>query len=580
MELFVCDRNYAKCYFKPIHKDQPLLPISEYINPLTCKFFHGDIISTTGSLIHSPYQNKENIPGVLILDGKTHGRTLNNASSSNSKLLYKCVPDDPALPCFLIPYEDKTTSFQKKKINKYITFRIKEWQDKHPMGQINTTIGDVNEPENYYYYQLASKYLQKSITRFNKETIVNLNWKPRANLAEQIAIKQQLVDRRGEHIFSIDPAGCKDIDDAIGLRSIDKHNFVISIYIANVPLIMDDLYLWQACSERVSSIYLPTSKIPMLPTILSDDLCSLVQGKDRCAFALDIALELTGTDGVAITNLNFKPVLINVQKNYAYEEETLLKNKTYSQLFHLTKLLTKHYPYVEQLTDSHELVEFYMIFMNFESSKRLLERKTGIFRAATTLNKEVVTIPPGLTKDMRAFLKSYQLTQCHYCTHEQVQPHDLLGLSSYVHITSPIRRLVDLINLCELQDTMLSGDAKLFTIKWTKRLDYINTTMKAIRKVQNNCNLLATYLKDKKEGRYTGLLFAKTVVTDGIVKPQEAMYKPQEAMYKFKVYIPALKMVCTIKTTQVFDNYRTVVVSAHSFMDEDNVMKKIRMQIA
>jgi len=577
MELFVCDRNYAKWYFKPIHENEPLLAISDYIHPLTCKFFHRDIISTTGSLIHSPYQSKENIPGVLLLEGKTYGRTLNNASSNNSKLLYKCVPEDPALPCFLIPYEDKVASFQKKKTNKYITFRIKEWQDKHPLGQINTTIGDVSDPENYYHYQLASKYLQKSITRFNKETIVNLNWKPRANLAEQIAIKQQLVDRRSEPIFSIDPAGCKDIDDAIGLRSIDKHHSVISIYIANVPLIMDDLYLWQACSERVSSIYLPNSKVPMLPTILSDDICSLVQGKDRCAFALDIAIEQTGSETVTVTNVTFTPALVKVLKNYAYEEDALLKNKTYSQLFQLTKLLMKQYPYVEQLNDSHELIEFYMIFMNYESSKRLLERKTGIFRSAT-LNKELTIIPPGLSKDTRTFLQSYQLTQCHYCTYDQVQPHDLLGLRSYVHITSPIRRLVDLLNLCELQDTILSGDAKLFTVKWMKRLDYINTTMKAIRKVQNNCNLLATYLKDKKEGRYTGLLFEKTLVTDGVVKA-EAIYKP-EAMYKFKIYIPALKMVSTIKTTQPFDNYRTVVVAAYSFMDEDNVMKKIRLQIA
>jgi len=568
MELIIYDRNYSKWEFKPTNASEPLLAIAEYINPFMCKFFHGDIVSTSGSLIHSPYQNKDNIPGILVLDGKTYGRT-----NAKEKLLYKCIPHDPALPCFLIPYEEKVAAFNKKKTNKYITFKIKEWREKHPLGQITNTIGDVNQPEYYYQYQVASKYLQKSITLFTKETIVKINTWPKEKTAEHIAIKQQMADRRSEPIFSIDPAGCKDIDDAIGLRIVDKHHSIVSIYIANVPLMLDYLNLWHVYSERVSTIYLPTSKIPMLPPILSDDICSLLEGKDRCAFCLDIYIEQKDKDNVSVTNLIFLPVLINVQKNYVYEEELLLKNKIYAQLFHLTKSLAKHYPYVDQLTDSHELVEFYMIFMNYESSKRLLMKQTGIFRSAT-LDKEKgsVPLPPGLSKDMRAFFKTYQLAQCQYCTSADVQSHDLIGLSSYVHITSPIRRLVDLLNLIEIQRDNMSLEAKRFTANWLKRLDYINMTMKAIRKVQNNCNLLATYLKDTPDGRYTGVLFEKTVIA-------EAMHMPVP-MFKFAVYIPALKMVSTIKTTQNFDNYRTVVVSAHSFMDEDNVLKKIRVQIA
>lgn len=570
MELSVYDRNYSKWEFKPTNDLEPVLAITAYIHPLTSKLFHGDILSTTGSLLHSPYQRKDNIPGVLILEGKTYGRAIAHNESRNSikdKLLYKCIPHDPALPCFLIPYEEKVTTFSKKKINKYIMFKFKDWLDKHPLGQLTQTIGEVHEPENYYQYQVASKYLQKSISTLTKETMANLNMQPRENLAEHIAMKQQMADRRSEPIFSIDPAACKDIDDAIGLRVIDKEHSIVSIYIANVPLILDYLNLWQACSERVSTIYLPTSKVPMFPPILSDDLCSLLQGKDRCAFCLDIYIEHKNKDNenTTVTKVVFSPVLINVKKNYVYEEDLLLKNKTYNQLFQLTKSLAKHYPYVDQLTDSHELVEFYMIFMNYESSKRLLTKQAGIFRSAT-LDKDKESIPSSLSKDMRTFLKTYQLTQCQYCTHEAVQPHDLIGLSSYLHITSPIRRLVDLLNLIEIQSDNMSSLAKRFAENWLKRLDYINTTMKAIRKVQNNCSLLATYLKDTTEGRYTGVLFEKTVLPDGL--------------YKFAVYIPALKMVSTIKTTQKFDNYRTVVVSAHSFMDEENVMKKIRVQIA
>jgi exoribonuclease R len=332
MELSVYDRNYSKWEFKPTNELEPVLAITAYIHPLISKLFHGDILSTSGSLLHSPYQRKDNIPGVLILEGKTYGR-----ANIKDKLLYKCIPHDPALPCFLIPYEEKVATFNKKKINKYITFKFKDWRDKHPLGQLTQTIGDVNEPEHYYQYQVASKYLQQSISTLTKETMANLNMQPREKMAEHIAMKQQMADRRSEPIFSIDPAACKDIDDAIGLRVIDKEHSIVSIYIANVPLILDYLNLWQACSERVSTIYLPTSKLPMLPPILSDDVCSLLQGKDRCAFCLDLYIEHKDNENTTVTKVVFSPVLINVKKNYVYEEDLLLKNKTYNQLFQLTK---------------------------------------------------------------------------------------------------------------------------------------------------------------------------------------------------------------------------------------------------
>ena len=82
-----------------------------------------------------PYVEKIDICGVLIVDGKTYGRY-------NDKLLYKCIPDSTNLPGFLIPYEEKNNTFSKLKVNKYITFKVKEWNDKqqHPIGIITNTI--------------------------------------------------------------------------------------------------------------------------------------------------------------------------------------------------------------------------------------------------------------------------------------------------------------------------------------------------------------------------------------------------------------------------------------------------------
>lgn len=544
MELTVYDRQYDHWEF---HKNN--VPISSNVNPLTAKLFHGDVINTEGIIIESLYRQNLEIPGILIIEGNTYGRL-------HDKLLYKCIPNDKALPCFLIPYDYKVDNFNKKKYNKYITFKIISWQDKHPLGQLTNTIGDVTDSESFYQYQLRCKGLNQSINAFTKETLSSLKLINRENIGRELS--RDLEDRRSFPIFSIDPAGCKDIDDAIGLQVLDEQ-LIISIYIANVAMVLDYLNLWGHFSERVATVYLPESKIPMLPNILADDLCSLIQDKERCAFCLDIFLN----KDKEVTLIAFKPVLIKVQNNYVYEESSLLKNSDYLRLLMLTKILSRQYPYVENIKDSHDIVEFYMIFMNYESSKQLLQKQTGIFRSAQ-IAMEKEEVPAIINPEMRKFLRSYNVNNCNYCTSDKVLPHDLIGqgLPSYLHMTSPIRRLVDLINLIEIQGENMSENAKSFSSHWLTRLDYINKNMKAIKKVQNNCNLLALYLREPK-GNYTAFLFNKT----------------EEEMYKFSVYIPALKMVSTIKTTLNLNNYTTVVVSGHLFMTEDNIMKKIRLQI-
>ena len=72
------------------------------------------------------------------------------------------------------------------------------------------------------------------------------------------------------------------------------------------------------------------------------------------------------------------------------------------------------------------------------------------------------------------------------------------------------------------------------------------------------------YMHTNRGECYTGVIFNKTRDIN---------------INKFSVYIPALKMVSTIKTDMDLSNYQMVVVSGHLFTDEYNIMKKIRLQI-
>jgi exoribonuclease R len=267
-------------------------------------------------------------------------------------------------------------------------------------------------------------------------------------------------------------------------------------------------------------------------------------------------------------SITFKSVIINVKKNYVYEEKSLLDNLEYLSILKIARTLNINYKYVNSIDDSHHVVEFFMILMNYQASKLLLERKSGIFRITSENNmydiQSCVPINVCIPTNIRAIINNISGS---YCTYENVRSHSLIGegLDSYVHITSPIRRLVDLCNMIEMQTDIMSDKAKDFAKSWMSAIDDINAITKTIKKVQNNCNLLSLYTKEGLK-KYTGIIFNKKEYKEDILK--------------FSIYIPDLKMISTLKTREKLENYSNVVVSTHIFVDEDNIMKKIRLQLA
>ena len=99
--------------------------------------------------------------------------------------------------------------------------------------------------------------------------------------------------------------------------------------------------------------------------------------------------------------------------------------------------------------------------------------KTGIYRSAKVNNN--IEIPDNVDEGLRKFLKMWYSFGGNYCTYENIKGHDMLDLEAYVHITSPIRRLVDLLTMIIIQKEMgiltLSDDAYKFYDKWTKKLN-------------------------------------------------------------------------------------------------------------
>jgi hypothetical protein len=539
------------------------------VDPAKFKLFSNDVFSLNDSGIvkveHSSVRVVASIPGVLVLkSNKTYGR-------KNGKLLYKCIPDDMRLPSFLIPYEMKNVGFSKVFMNMYVTFSYTEWNDKHPHGVLNQVIGNVDVLDNFYEYQLYCKSLNASIQKFTKDTSKALKSKSHDAFIENISKKYPSIEDRTNQsewkIFTIDPPGSADYDDAFSIKDMGEGRHHLSIYIANVTIWMDVLNLWDSFSRRISTIYLPDRKRPMLPTILSDCLCSLQQNNTRIAFVMDIIIEED-----KIKSIEYKNCMIRVAKNYTYEEPKLLENPDYNYLFDVTKRLSKKFKYISNVKNSHDLVCYLMILMNFHCAKELMKNKNGIFRS--TIMKKEISIPENVPEDVSKHIKIWNSASGQYIDGSEVEVntrHEILEVDAYIHITSPIRRLVDLLNIIKFQQNTsmvsLSENASKFYDNWINELEYINVTMRAIRKVQCDCSLLdlCTNNPEVMEKIYDGYAFDKIHRNDGL--------------YQYIVYLPELKLASRITLRENIENYQKCSFKLYLFFDEDNFKKKIRLQM-
>ena len=567
-KIYVNDRNYTSWN---IFETANFQPVNLEINPVENKLFSNDVFSVDDAknvkLIHSSIRSGSSMPGVLIINGnKTYGRQ----DKKNGKLLYKCIPDDMRLPAFLVPYEIKNVGFSKVFVNLYVTFSYVEWNDKHPLGVLNQVIGSVDVLDNFYEYQLYCKSLNASIQKFQKDTTIALQDKSsHETFIESICEKFPCIENRSDwHIFTIDPPKSADFDDGFSIKQIDDNIQQLSIYIANVTILMDVLNLWDSFSQRISTIYLPDRKRPMLPTVLSDCLCSLQENHNRFAFVMDIFIQDN-----EITQIKYSNCMIKVNKNYSYEEDSLLINPNYIKLMDTTKKLSKKYKYINNVRNSHELVCYLMILMNYNCATEMIKHKTGIFRS--TIIKKEFSVPDNIPEDVSKFIKIWNSSSGQYINGEELDTkqirHEMLELDAYIHITSPIRRLVDLLNIIKFQQNIgiiqLSENSDKFYNKWLDNLEYINTTMRSIRKVQVDCTLLdlCANNQDIMDKEYDGYIFDKILRNDGL--------------FQFMVFLPELKLSSRITLRDNIENFANKKFKLFLFNDEESFKKKIRLHL-
>jgi ribonuclease R len=124
-------------------------------------------------------------------------------------------------------------------------------------------------------------------------------------------------DMRDICTFTIDPKDAKDFDDALSIQKMENGLWQIGVHIADVShYVKPGTILDDEAYARATSVYLVDRVVPMLPEVLSNDVCSLRPNEDKFTFSAVFEMD----DEAKIHKQWFGRTVIHSDRRFTYEE--------------------------------------------------------------------------------------------------------------------------------------------------------------------------------------------------------------------------------------------------------------------
>jgi exoribonuclease R len=551
--LLESDKNILIGVYKNYENNSYIdLEDNKYITIKNNRAIHNDIIYLLeNTIVGIKKRNIINIVGILYLDSKI------KYGNIKDKSLYLFKPTNKLYPNFYIPYKIKNNS---NKI--FCNIQFKEWtiKDKLPIGTLIDIIGNVGNKDAEIEHLRVYYGINNNVWRINSDKINN-----------DIKIINSIQDKKEDYeVFSIDPKGSTDIDDAFHFKRIDENNFEIGIHIASPTIFFKDNY--KDILQRVSTVYLPNKKYNLLPNIYADEIVSLLENKKR--FALSLILKINDNK---VFLYEIKETIVKNIKNYDYDffDKVYKKDKELVNFISLTEKF-----FNTDNIDSHKLVEYWMIYTNKFIANYLINNNFSniVLRShESSINKHNLSIDEKLNN----YLKLREENSAMYIIYNkniENQTHSKMNNEYYTHFTSPIRRAIDFHIHMLLLNKFNNNNLEDIT-------ENINIFTKKCRKFDRNIRRL-NFLYDIKESIET---YGYVI---NITKNKLTLYIPEYNLeekvviipYKFENIYDVIMENNRIKYTyenimKTYSLYEKLNIKLWVFTSFENIFDKLKIEI-
>ncbi len=425
------------------------------------------------------------------------------------------IPDNKSMPVDVyVPLENINNAKNGQKVIVEIT----DWpkHSKNPFGRVKKVLGNPGENE----VEIESIILENNIsTDFPDKVISESN-----SISDKIPSGELKIreDFRDVLTFTIDPADAKDFDDALSFKKLSEDLYEIGVHIADVShFVKEKTELDKEAYDRATSTYLVDRVIPMLPTVLSNVICSLNPDSDRLAFSVIFNINSSGR----VTKKRYVKAVIRSNKRFSYEDvQKIIETNSgpYSNEINIINSIAKNLRekrlkngsimfdrkevkfnldsegkpvsvYFKEQKDAHKLIEEFMLLANKAVAEKIgksQDKKVFVYRIHDIPNPEklnsfsefVAKLGYKIKTDRRKnisnsfnqLLKDVEgkaeeniiealtirtMAKAEYSTINI--GHYGLAFDYYTHFTSPIRRYPDLM-VHRLLHSYITGSKKQF----------------------------------------------------------------------------------------------------------------------
>jgi exosome complex exonuclease DIS3/RRP44 len=371
----------------------------------------------------------------------------------------------------------------------YVQVIPHDWNsgNKYPIAYLDREIGSVAE------YEVEIDYLKvKRCVKWSK-------WKIKY---KDIDITPNRTDLTELTTFSVDPIGCKDIDDALHFRRLSKDLIEVGVHIADVSsYFTPDSEIEQRIIRRCQSVYLENEQINMLPDELATDKCSLIEGVPRRAFSVIFKIDISTKKPTVVKTEFMKSIIIN-KKAMSYEEAEQLLGGTQdtelisdvNAIYKLGNLLHHYSVNKSQLYDTHKMIEVFMLTTNVAVAQHLYNKVSdkALLRVCNSVKLEDLKEDKNVEINSAVNLSNILKLEAAEYTSGSDAGHHPLGEKFYTHFTSPIRRYFDIAVHRQLYSTLYKEE---YTGLNKDYLSYLNSKCKSIKKAERESYILEIIYK-------------------------------------------------------------------------------------